>query len=69
MPPRRRKSAETTVTTETTTETASAGGGGDEENADARAPAKKIKSRSGQRKKKTIVYICMLLSEMPTQLP
>ena len=53
MPPRRRKSAETTVTTETTTETASARGGGDEENADARAPAKKIKSRSGQRKKKT----------------
>ena len=52
MPPRRRKSAETTVTTETTTETASARGGGDEENADARAPAKKIKSRSGQRKKK-----------------
>ena len=53
MPPRRRKSAETTLTTETTTETASARGGGDEENADARAPAKKIKSRSGQRKKKT----------------
>lgn len=52
MPPRRRKSAETTVTTEATTETASERGGGDEENADARAPAKKIKSRSGQRKKK-----------------